>query len=145
MKATWQKRFLKLRAACVLLAIALGWIAASVDLILPSPNVCSMACCVTEGHCCCTPHLPFVKGQSEDGRDKIAATSLLPSCPEGCVTPQAATFLNLRDGDHTASYALDISCSAADRTDRFIITSDSVWSRPSSPRAPPRFPANLIA
>src|SRR5262245_29992207 len=83
----------------VFLALSLLFSALSPVLALSASeqDVCEMACCMAEGHCCCAARKPWVKGQKPDGRpileqDEIAAPS---GCP--CTPPSSASNLIPRE------------------------------------------------
>ena len=43
-----------------------------------SADVCSMACCVEKGHCCCKPRHAYVEGQTADPNPRVAAFQFTP-------------------------------------------------------------------
>src|SRR5260370_6920661 len=109
---TWISR---LRAAVVAGALLVSWVSASAALAAKSPDVCSMSCCVEEGHCCCTPHHAYVKGQGPDGRDTVAQASLSSTCPNGCTTSQSISRFSFADSGATPSHSLRLVGAALPR------------------------------
>jgi hypothetical protein len=132
-----QIKLLRPLAACALLALLAGWLSAPVSLAAYSPDICSMACCVNEGHCCCKPSHKYVEGQLPDGSDNINAAQFSAACPEGCAAPQASSKLLLRDSARTASKHVYSSSSDLIHSHSPILATKSIESGPSSPRAPP--------
>ena len=98
----------KLRAVSAAVALFFCSASASAALALQSPDVCSMSCCVQEGHCCCTPHHAYVKGQGPDGREQVALASLSSSCPGGCTTSQSISRNSFKDSVAHAGYSLSL-------------------------------------
>src|SRR5262249_61739429 len=86
--------FARLRAAAAMVALLLGWLAPELPLLANEPDVCGMACCVAEGHCCCAKRKHFVKGHvpGADGKPVISENKLKASCPLPCA--QAASSFN---------------------------------------------------
>ena len=106
MKTKRQGRHASARALLVALALLCGALAAPVTLAAgSSADVCTMACCVEEGHCCCKPRRARVEGQTTDGNPHVAATEVAAPCPAGCGAPSSSSFflkrLALRPGDHS--------------------------------------------
>jgi hypothetical protein len=130
-------RLRRLRALLGVAAILLSALAAPVTLATDaSDNVCAMACCITDGHCCCKPARPFVKGKLPGGEKSFQNTELSRSCPDGCTTSQASFKIQTR-----------ASVRAAIHQFRFISAIIIAYQSPSferkgvcrytSPRAPP--------
>ncbi|MGA9767413.1 MAG: hypothetical protein WBV94_00115 [Blastocatellia bacterium] len=130
-------KFSRLRAACALLALLLNWMSAPISLAAYSPDVCSMACCINEGYCCCKPHHRYVEGQLPDGSDQINTAQFSTACPEGCAAPQSSAKLLLRDSARTANSLVFSSASVLVYSHSTILTTKSIETGPSSPRAPP--------
>ena len=126
----------RLRALCAVVALLLGSISVPVVLAGGSPDVCAMACCIEEGHCCCNPGHPYVKGQTPDDGPIFTQTQLQTSCPEGCANSTAKFTLSMR-GEPRATSLLTVSGSPeiySEQTanEHFSIDLDTV-----SPRGPP--------
>jgi hypothetical protein len=131
------RKYAKLRAACALLALLAGWMSQPVTLAATLPDVCSMACCVNEGHCCCKPSHRYVEGQVPAGGENVSASQLSAACPEGCAAPRYSSNLLLRD---SARAAIAHAFSLATRlihSHSTALAAKAVESCPSSPRAPP--------
>src|ERR1700754_3068106 len=108
MTAKLQSRFASWRALCAALALLFGSLAAPVALASRSSiDVCTMACCVEEGHCCCKPRRPYVEGQTADGKPRIAVNEVAASCPEGCTAPSASSSLFVRQALRPAGHKID--------------------------------------
>jgi hypothetical protein len=137
MAASWHKWIHKLRAASAAAALLACWVSASAALAAQSADVCSMSCCVQEGHCCCTPHHAFVEGQGPDGRDSIGQAGLYSTCPSGCTTSHSITRFSDEDSGQPASLSIRLTGSAAGRDIDAIpmptAGRDLVWD----PRGPP--------
>src|SRR5262249_43792390 len=98
----------KLRAALAAASLLVCWVSGSAALAAQSPDVCSMSCCVQEGHCCCTPHHAFVKAQRPDGHGTVATTSLSSSCPSGCTASQSISRNSFKDPGATTACSLSL-------------------------------------
>jgi hypothetical protein len=96
MIGTRKNRMAKLRALAAAFALLIGSIAAPIALAGNAPDVCAMACCVEEGHCCCSPRRAFVKGQNSDDSPGLSEAEIFASCPEGCANPTTSSNLLMR-------------------------------------------------
>ena len=130
---------LRLRAGCLAVALAVCWASGSATLAADSPDVCSMSCCVKEGHCCCSPRHAYVEGQLPDGRDSVGQLSLSAPCPGGCTTSRVSPRFPQGDDGRAATARLDLY-------ERPVLNDDAIPARhtadeagPSNPRAPPVF------
>jgi hypothetical protein len=136
----------RLRAAGAVMALLLGWLSAPVALAARTPDeVCSMTCCVEDGHCCCTPALPYVKGQLPNDRDKIGSAQLSAPCPEGCAPSNSLSNSFFRNstpaaGNYSVRAESDVLATA-----HKAIEWDSIYLILTSPRAPPAHFPNLTA
>ncbi|MGA9767412.1 MAG: hypothetical protein WBV94_00110 [Blastocatellia bacterium] len=81
----------------VLIVMMLGWASASVALVSPTPDACSMQCCVKQKHCCCTPRHSSVKEQNLDGKEKLDRDRIESRCPEGCLAIKVLNSFSMRD------------------------------------------------
>ena len=127
---------LKLQAAGALLAVLLSWTSTPLALTGALRDVCSMPCCVSQGHCCCSPRHAHVAGEPQDDDDSIRASEISESCPQGCA-PSSSSTSYLRDLVRGASRALVLADSAVSESLRPPIARDLIASRSFSPRAPP--------
>ncbi len=91
-----KNRMAKLRALAAAFALLIGSISAPIALAGNSPDVCAMACCVEEGHCCCSPQRASVVGQPEDDRPSLSEAEIFASCPEGCANSTTSSNLLMR-------------------------------------------------
>lgn len=137
MIGTRQNRMARLRALGAVIALLIGSIFAPVTLAGRSSDVCSMACCVEEGHCCCSPQRAFVKGQAPDGGPTFSETELLASCPEGCANPTASSNLMMRVANRDASCPLSFSAPAPIRPEQIASDHISIDLDSSPLRGPP--------
>jgi hypothetical protein len=131
--------FARFRAAAAMVALLLGWLAPVLPLMANEPDVCGMACCVAEGHCCCARRKHFVKGHvpGEDGRPAISENELKTSCPLRCAQP-AYGFHHLQfPKAPIVKYPgeVDVAQSIYARTPRFA--RDALADDHAAPRAPP--------
>jgi len=128
---------LKLQAAGALLALLVGWVSTPIALAGAQLDICSMPCCVSEGHCCCSPRHARVAGESQGDHDGISKAEVSESCPVGCAAATWSARLQLRDLVRTTSYGLGLAGPVAIESHRPPIVRDLIDSGSSSPRAPP--------
>ena len=81
-----QLKKVNLRAASALLIFLFAWSALPVAMLAQESDVCSMECCVAEGHCCCVTHKPFVEGHDYSGVREIGSAADESPC-QGLATP----------------------------------------------------------
>jgi hypothetical protein len=136
MIAPGPKRFIRLPAACAALMLAFASLSIPASLAAGTSDVCSMACCVREGQCCCRPHHASVKRQASDGRPRISESYLASTCPEGCAA--AVRSLKLLSRGHLRNGAQQ---AFGDELPIFlapvIAIHNSIEAGSSSSRAPP--------
>ncbi|HKY03837.1 MAG TPA: hypothetical protein VJQ56_03050 [Blastocatellia bacterium] len=142
MTTSAKKWLTRLRVFCALVVLATGWLAAPVALATQTSEVCAMTCCIEDGHCCCSPALPLVKGQKTDGQeagDKAGLYNLAiqERCPEGCATSTISTKTQARGSIRAAVTTSDLEARAPARSQNRIVGFDELRAAPSSPRAPP--------
>ncbi|MBO0726611.1 MAG: hypothetical protein J2P52_13495 [Blastocatellia bacterium] len=131
--------FARLRAAAAVFALLLSCLSPALRLMANEPDVCGMACCVAEGHCCCAKRKHFVKGHvpGEDGRPAILENELKASCPLRCAQ-LASGFHHLQfPKSPIVKYAgeVDVAQAIYARTPRFA--RDALADDHAAPRAPP--------
>jgi hypothetical protein len=132
---------IKIRATLGVLAILMGSLTAPAVLALQAEeNVCAMACCITEGHCCCKVKKAFVKGQNHDGKVSLTKAEMAKPCPENCANSSSTVKPISRDAlreniTHFILFATIVTASQPPPTTKEIIGFTAL-----SPRAPP---ANL--
>ena len=127
---------LKLQAAGALLAVLLSWVSAPLALTRVLLDVCSMPCCISEGHCCCSPRHAHVVGETQDGRDSIGRSEVSRSCSQGCTTSSSST-LHLRNLVRGATHALVLADCRVSELQRPHLSGNLIASGSFSPRAPP--------
>jgi hypothetical protein len=134
-----QNFIIKLRASCALLVILLGAIFAPVTLATQTTEeVCAMACCIEEKHCCCKPAKLAVKGQKRDASEKqLTSAELSKPCPEGCATLRTLSKLDSRAFLRTATTQFSLLTTAAIHAPPILFNHDSIDLVSASPRAPP--------
>ena len=132
---------LKLQAAGAMLALLIGWTSAPVALAAAPLDVCSMPCCISEGHCCCTPRHAHVVGESPDNSDSIDSPQLSRSCPDGCATNSFFVSFSLRNLVPPAGHNVVLSPYASRSGSQPVVAFDVIAAGSSSPRAPPFLPA----
>jgi len=136
-----QNRLATLRAFFAALFLLIAAVSAPIALAIQTSDACGMACCIKEGHCCCSPRHARVEGERPDGRSHFNQAELSSACPNDCssgpVTARSfARELQPAPVPHgTESGALFSESS----------NSCSPYAGPgrdcSSPRGPPRFAA----
>ena len=126
----------RLRALCAVIALLLGSISVPVVLAGGSPDVCAMACCIEEGHCCCNPGRPYVKGQAPGDGPVFTDTQLQTTCPEGCANSTVQFKLLMRVELRAAS-VITISGSPEFYSDQPAGEHISIDLDSVSPRGPP--------
>src|SRR6185503_11177658 len=137
MISPWQNRMAKLRGLFAVLAILIGSFSGPVIFASTLPDVCSMTCCVEEGHCCCSPRRASVKGQAQDGTPRLSEAEVLASCPGGCANSTASSNLLLRVANGAAIRPVESAGSVEIyfeqvASDHLFVDLDSF-----SPRGPP--------
>jgi hypothetical protein len=133
------KTWLRLRAAVVGLALALGWFSAPLSLASQEPDVCEMECCIAEGHCCCAKRHAYVKGREpKPGEISFTTeTTFTNPCPAGCASSGTSTQNKLPRATHPQAPLVEFASIPPQLyLDRFLID-HQFTAQPSSPRAPP--------
>src|SRR5690242_4909126 len=97
-----QSRSASLRALVAALVLFIAAVSAPIAFATQSADSCGMACCIKEGHCCCSPHHASVKGQIKDDKPRIGELELSASCPESCTLTTRFSKLVLRDPSNAA-------------------------------------------
>jgi hypothetical protein len=144
MKANRQGRYASLRALCAALALLFGAIAAPVALAShSSDDVCTMACCVEEGHCCCKPRHAFVEGQTPDGKPRIAGTEIAAPCPEDCAASSSASPSFTRQALRPADHRINEVAALLMHLPLIAGPALATASNATAPRAPPACLAHL--
>lgn len=125
------------RAASLIVALLAVPVSASASLAIGSSDVCSMTCCVKEGHCCCSPHHARVEGQITGRNAQLNQVELSNSCPSDCASGPATGRYVARELHYTpVHHALAGPAPVAE-----LVEPRSFYARlnsePSSPRGPP--------
>jgi len=128
----------KLRAAIAAVALLACWMSVSAALAAQSPDVCSMTCCIQEGHCCCTPHHAYVKGQGPDGRDAFVQATVTSTCPGGCTTSQSISRVSFDDPGAAPGHSVWLVGSTLNSTVESVDIRAVNRDLSDDPRGPPR-------
>lgn len=136
MMATGPNPNARIRALAVLVMFAAGWASTPAALINGPPPVCSMACCIADGYCCCNPTQPYVEGQIPQDEQRIYRKQIVNDCPDGCATSQFSNFPVSRDTARAVAHT-DITTSVQSKQESLLFTRGPVERGPSSPRSPP--------
>jgi hypothetical protein len=131
---------LRLRTAGAILALLLGWFSAPLSLAAYEPDVCSMACCVESGYCCCAARHGQVEGQLPSELAEIIAPQIFSPCPSGCATPAISSQVFSRHAPRAGSHDLNFAAPREPLPGEIVRLSNSLRLGSSSPRAPPLFP-----
>ena len=144
MQTNRQSRYASWRALCAALVLLFGAMAAPVALAGSSPDdVCTMACCVAEGYCCCKPRHAFVEGQTLDGKPRIAAAEVAAPCPQDCAAPSTTSPSFARQALRPADHHLDDLAASVMHSPPAVSPSLATACAATAPRAPPARPAHL--
>jgi hypothetical protein len=136
--------FSKPRAFLGALAILLSAIAAPVTLAIQAEgNVCAMACCVTDGYCCCKPHKPFVKGQARDHKPSFEKVELTQPCSQDCASPSSLAQRSLRIADQPSIHAFRLLTPVVTASQPPPTTHGDAILTSTAPRAPPLQPPSI--
>jgi hypothetical protein len=128
---------LKLQAAGVLLAVAVGWLYAPLALTRATLDVCSMSCCVSDGYCCCSPRHAHVAGEVQGDGDEIGSSEFSKSCPRECATSASFARPHLGKLIRPTVPGLALSQPAVSERGRPPNVRDAIFLSSSPPRGPP--------
>lgn len=135
-----QNRMRRLRALAGAAAILLGAIAAPVSLASHvNDDVCSMACCVAGGQCCCSPSKASVKGEAKEKGTSFAQYLVSESCPQGCAPSQTQVKVQPRLLVRNKSHQINLVEVIEFLASTSIVKGASVIIDSAPPRAPPSF------
>jgi hypothetical protein len=120
------------------LALLVGALSAPVALaVSPADDVCTMACCVEQGHCCCKPRHALVEGQATDGKPHFTDNQVAAPCPPDCAgSPASSPSFTRQALDGVGHRAEDVTASTA-HLPLPISKSLTATRETSAPRAPP--------
>lgn len=128
---------ISMRTLCAALLLLFGCIASPLALALTPVDVCTMECCIEEGHCCCSPHHTYVEGQLPDGRDAFNNSVLSTPCPSKCATTMTQSPSAIRHIEFTQARFIEFSFSALPIRRTVFLKTNPFALRESPPRAPP--------
>jgi len=133
------KIYFRLRAAAVMLALALGWISTPLSLAVWQPDVCEMECCIAEGHCCCATRHAYVKGhEPKPGEVTLNnVTTLGAPCPASCTGSTVTAKNHLPRVAHSALLYVTPGAATLPHSWDQILPARFSAAQLSSPRAPP--------
>jgi hypothetical protein len=127
----------RLRAFCAALALLISALSGPLALSGQSSGVCSMTCCVEDGHCCCNPPQDYVEGEGPERQPIITLAELVAPCPDGCTGSQSSSQLRLRSPERAASHHLNVDSSPVAESQQATDSYTSPEWEKSSPRGPP--------
>jgi hypothetical protein len=132
------KFLMRVRALLGVLTILFGGLSAPTVLALQTEeNVCAMACCITEGHCCCKAKKAFVKGQPHDGKVNFTKAELAKPCSDNCATSSSTGKTVSRDALREAVIHRILFASPITSAQPPPLIQNRIAYASLSPRAPP--------
>ena len=137
MKAKNFKQLAVWRLILMALSLLFSSLSPALALSVSQQDICEMACCVAEGHCCCATRKPWVKGQKPDDRPIIEQIEI--TAPSGCLGAPPSSASNIIPREIAGPAATDFhiafetvfSYHSPQRAHHFV------WFTPTPPRAPP--------
>ena len=149
---TSQTVLTSMRALCAAVALLVGTVSGPVWLVTQGSDICSMACCVKTGSCCCVAGRADLDTSSRDQSPGVGAPQSTP-CGESCTTSILSAKLTRRPHFRVAShhpiiydrpgicwYDQPVLC-----CEEVVTLQKAIESRGCSSRAPPSFPSTLSA
>jgi hypothetical protein len=138
MKAQPQSRASRWRALLAALALLVGALGAPVALaVSPAEDVCTMACCVEQGHCCCKPRHALVEGQAANGKPHFTDNEVAAPCPPDCAGSPAPSPSFTRQALGPVTHRIDDAAAATTHLPLLASTSLTATRDLTAPRAPP--------
>ncbi|MFL6214848.1 MAG: hypothetical protein ACJ74J_13270 [Blastocatellia bacterium] len=138
MKAERQSRATRWRALLAALALLVGALSPQVALaVSPAGDVCTMTCCVEQGHCCCKPRHAFVEGQATDGKPRITENEIAAPCPADCAGSPAPSPSFTRQALGSAAHRADDVVASPMHLPLLVSKSLTATRDTTAPRAPP--------
>ena len=125
------------QVAAAVFAIVVGLSAFQPRFAANSADICSMACCVEEGHCCCTPARAGVAGQTRERSNSISNLQVSSPCPEGCSTGYSLSNLFSRGSLRAGNPIFQIRKTGMGSYTRLVSGWRPFESSSFPPRAPP--------
>jgi hypothetical protein len=136
MKAKAFKQLATWRAIFAALALLFTGLSPAISLSASEPEFCEMACCVSEGHCCCASRKPWVKGQKPDGHPIIEPFEIRSKSCYSCAPPSSSNFIS-RDIARPSASAFNLAQPRDYGYHAPLRAHHSIWFTPTPPRAPP--------
>jgi hypothetical protein len=132
----WQLKS-RLRACLAMLVLLPGWFGAPVSLFARAVDVCTMPCCVRDGHCCCKTRHARVKGHPFPDTAGITTSAFSNSCPQGC-NSNVISFQTVSAGLHkSVPPSIHLIRPANPLYRSQICLAEILWAYPSIGRSPP--------
>ncbi len=136
MKAKAFKQPATCDAILAALALLIASLAPAISLAVSEPEVCEMACCVAEGHCCCAARKPWVKGQNPSDHPVFEPAEIKSQSCYSCAPPSSSNFIP-REMGRPAAYDFDLARRHVFEYHTPSRGRHSIWFTPTPPRAPP--------
>lgn len=138
MKVQQQSRPSRWRALFVALVMLVGALGAPVALaVSPADDVCTMACCVEQGHCCCKPRHALVEGQATDGKPHFTDNQVAAPCPPDCAGSPASSPSFTRQALDSVGHRIDGVAPSTTHLPLLVSQSLTATRDTTAPRAPP--------
>ena len=126
-----------LKAVLASLLLAAGSISAQASLLTRSVDACSMACCVEQRKCCCSPRHANVREVLRPGETSVESPLVSTQCPDGCAGSKVVNNLFARDTRGSSGQSADIPGSVLPESQQNPVAVSAVFVKDSPPRAPP--------
>ena len=131
------RRLPALKAVLAAVLLAAGSISAQASLLTRSVDACSMACCVEQGKCCCSPRHANVREVLRPGDITVESPTISNQCPDGCAGSQVVSNLFVRYTRDSSGSSMGLLGSALPASQQEPIALSAVFVKHSPPRAPP--------
>ena len=131
------RRLPTFKAVFAAVLLATGSISAQASLLTRSVDACSMACCVEQGHCCCSPRHANVREVLRPGQTSIESPLISSPCPDGCARSQAVNNLFAKYGRHANVFPSRLLNSLLPRSHQAAVALDAALIDSFPPRGPP--------
>lgn len=136
MVKTQQSVRIRLQAAVMVMTLLAAWCFTSGVLASVQSTSCSMTCCISERHCCCSLPKSFAKDHSNYGSTFIDNAHLLDACSKECILAQHFRS-SLLHNENCASHPVEAGNSSLILAHSFFSLFNSLEFNPCSPRPPP--------
>jgi hypothetical protein len=131
------RRLPALKALFTAVLLAAGSISAQASLLTRSVDACSMACCVEQGQCCCSPRHANVMELLRHGETSVESPLISTQCPDGCAGSQVFNSLFGRETRDTGGQPTDLLIPALQESEQASIAVSAILVDDSPPRGPP--------